>query len=105
VADVFISYSHRDLELVVPIIEQIRSLGYSIWWDHRLFGGHEYRTRIEAEISAAGAVIVVWSRSSSESTWVVSEASVARDLKKLVPVQIEIVRLIDRTLYVIDLTS
>ena len=106
-ADVFLSYSSHDIDFVTPMIEGFGSFGLSVWWDHKLYAGNQYRSAIEKEIAAAGVVIVVWSRNSVESSWVISEAATARDLKKLIPTRIDdCAAPIDfRTLHILDLTS
>jgi molecular chaperone DnaJ len=44
---------------------------------------------IEEEINAAGRVVVLWSKTSVDSTWVLDEANLAKELGKLVPVAID----------------
>ena len=56
--------------------------------DLDLAGGVEYSREIESRINAAKAVVVVWSKTSIESTWVADEAELDRDARKLVPLVI-----------------
>ena len=88
-ADIFISYSRTDRERVALLADALIASGYSTWWDNNLAGGVEYSREIEARITAAKAVVVVWSRASIESTWVADEAELGRDTGKLVPVLID----------------
>jgi len=82
-AEIFISYSRSDRE------RALQSSGYSTWWDNDLPGGVEYSREIESRIHAAKAVVVVWSETSIESTWVADEAELGRDAGKLVPLVID----------------
>jgi len=87
--DIFISYSRADRERVARLAEALRSSGYSAWSDNDLAGGVEYSREIESRINAAKAVVVVWSETSIESTWVADEAELGRDAGKLVPLVID----------------
>ena len=60
-----------------------------VWWDHDLLGGEDYRRRISDILTRIRAAIVIWSRRSVESQWVISEAAAARDRKVLVRVTID----------------
>lgn len=88
-ADIFISYSRSDRERVVRLTDALHSSGYSTWSDSDLAGGVDYSREIEARINAAKVVVVVWSRTSIESTWVADEAELGRDAGKLVPLVID----------------
>jgi hypothetical protein len=83
VAEVFISYSRVDRERVAAIAERLASLGYSTFWDasHHAAGEHQ--------LEAARAVIVVWSASARNSSWVCAEASRALDAGMLIQLRID----------------
>lgn len=88
-ADIFLSYARGDQPRVEALASALNETGYSIWWDKQIEGGRHFAKDIEKEISAAKAVIVVWSESSVESNWVLDEASFGRDEGKLVPVSFD----------------
>jgi tetratricopeptide (TPR) repeat protein len=90
--DLFISYARGDRERVARLAEALQSSGYSVWSDVDLDGGIEYSREIESRIHAAKAVVVVWSETSVESSWVADEAELGRDAGKLVPLVIDDVR-------------
>lgn len=92
-ADIFISYASEDRARVRPLAEALQERGFSVWWDRSLAAGHDYTSVIERELSAAKAVIVVWTQSSSMSTFVRDEAGRARDQGRLVPVLLDAVQL------------
>jgi tetratricopeptide (TPR) repeat protein len=88
-ADIFISYASEDRNRVRPLAEALMSRGFNVWWDRSLAAGQDYTAIIEKELKTAKAVIVVWTRSSSASTFVRDEAGRARDEGRLVPVMLD----------------
>src|SRR5215468_3023912 len=91
-ADVFISYSKGYRPQVEQLANELRSKGFSVWWDTSLVPGDSFRDVITAELAAARAVIVIWNAESVKSDWVCSEASRARARRILIPVRAEDVR-------------
>jgi hypothetical protein len=78
-----------------------------VWWDHRnLRGSQRFRHVIEEAISTARVVIVVWSKTSTESRWVWDEATVALE-KKLVSLRIDMADppMGFRSIHTVDLSS
>src|SRR5438874_8430301 len=63
--------------------------GHSVWWDRRIKGGSQYSTEIEAALTAAEKIVVLWSSKSITSAWVRDEAAVGRDTGRLVPVTLD----------------
>jgi hypothetical protein len=106
-ADVFISYNRSDRPVAEAMARELRQLGVDVWWDHELLGGEDYRRKISELISRTQAAIVIWSRRSVDSQWVISEAAAARERKVLVPVTIdgEQPPIDFRTLHTTDLVS
>jgi len=88
-AEVFISYSRRDLERVRPIVGAIEDAEYSVFWDRDVPPGLTWRQYIGNALEEAKCVIVVWSKNSIESDWVIEEADSARQRRILVPLTIE----------------
>jgi hypothetical protein len=88
-AEVFISYSRQDREAAEAIARELQQLGVEVWWDHDLLGGDDYRARISKLLERTQAAIVIWSRRSVDSQWVMSEAAAARERQVLVPVTID----------------
>lgn len=60
-----------------------------MWWDTLIEGGSAFTKAIAAALDASSAVLVVWSKASVESDWVLDEAMHARDQKKLIPVTLD----------------
>jgi hypothetical protein len=85
-ADVFISYTHADRELTQALAADINRAGYSAWWDTELLPGDNFRRRIDEELAKAKAVVIIWTRASTGSDWVIEEAEEARTSGKLISV-------------------
>jgi hypothetical protein len=92
-ADVFISYKREDRPLVERLAGALEQLGFEVWWDFELLSGESFRQVIRAVIDRCRAAIVVWSRASAQSDFVLDEASYALRLGRLCPVCIEAVEL------------
>ena len=88
-ADVFVSYSRRDKARVAPLVAAIEARGWSVWWDPAIAPGQEFDRIVDAELSAASAVLVVWTPDSVASRWVRGEAREAADRGILVPVRFD----------------
>jgi hypothetical protein len=85
---VFISYSRQDREEASALAKVLQSQGIEVWWDNDLSPGDRFDHVLEQRIRAAEAVVVIWSDGSCISHWVLSEARLARDLNKLIPVHL-----------------
>jgi adenylate cyclase len=92
-ADVFVSYARHDKARVAPVVAAIESKGWTVWWDPDINPGQEFDDQIEAEITAALAVLVVWTPTSVTSRWVRGEAREAAERGVLVPVRFDQARL------------
>jgi hypothetical protein len=86
-ADVFISYAHGDRELAAALAGKLSSRGYSVWWDHELVAGAQFRDVITEQLGKSQYAIVIWTAESVKSKWVVDEAAEAQRLGKLIPVK------------------
>jgi hypothetical protein len=106
-SDIFISYSSEDQDWVLPLAAALSGQGWNVWWDRSILGGQPFDEVIEAELAAARAVVVVWSRNSIDSRWVRAEAKEGLDHKKLIPVFLEEIKppLIFRSIHAINLAS
>ncbi len=91
-ADIFVSYSSEDLMRVKPLVVALEEKGWSVWWDRELVAGHNFDREIEKALDAARCVVVVWSSSSTESTWVRTEANEGLEREILVPLLIDNVK-------------
>lgn len=88
-ADIFVSYSRLDQERAKPVVERLNSLGYSVWSHAEARRGAAFENEVQREVDAARAVLVVWSDSARNASWVIAEAAAARDAGKLVQMRID----------------
>lgn len=88
-ADVFISYAREDQPRAEQLAAAIAVKGWTVWWDRRIQVGKSFSRVIDAELDAARCVLVLWSRKSVESDWVLTEAAEGAQRKILVPVAVE----------------
>jgi hypothetical protein len=88
-ADVFISYSSEDAKLVRELVKIMENQGWSVFWDRDLVVGGDFEKQLEKELALATCVLVVWSKNSTESSWVRAEAHEALKRGCLVPARID----------------
>jgi alkylhydroperoxidase/carboxymuconolactone decarboxylase family protein YurZ len=87
VADIFISYARADLERAKTIAEALQAHGWKVWWDIvSLRTGQPFNRAIQEALSQVACVVVLWSETSIESSWVEAEAYWAWRHKKLASV-------------------
>jgi TolB-like protein/Tfp pilus assembly protein PilF len=86
---VFLSYARLDRPRVQPLVTALEASGLDVWWDARIEGGALFAKTIAAALEASDAVIVVWSKRSIESNWVLDEAMHGRDRRRLIPVSFD----------------
>ena len=73
-AEVFISYAREDSEAVERLVGALAEAGVDCWWDRQMSAGTRFADAIEANLRAAKAVVVIWTRHSVASNWVADEA-------------------------------
>ena len=88
-SDVFISYARSTEPQARRIGEALRALGYGVWRDDEIPAHRAYADVIRERLSAAKAVVVVWSAEAAGSEWVQSEADRARADHKLVQLWVD----------------
>ena len=92
-SDVFISYARADSEKARALAEVLAAHNWSVWWDRTIPPGRHFDSVIEEALDAARCVVVLWSKSSVQSTWVKSESADAMNRSVLVPVLIDDVKI------------
>lgn len=90
----FVSYRRTDLDRVVPMIEQVRMLGWRVWYDVEIAGGSEWNAVLEQRLAACSGVLLFLSQAAVDSKFVRRELQFADSLgKPIIGVQIELARL------------
>lgn len=86
-AQIFISYSRKDISFVRKLAGDLEKAGYDVWWDLTdLRGGDDWLRVIPSAIQASEHFIVVLSPNSVISDWVKKEYTQALSLrKKIIP--------------------
>lgn len=86
-AQVFISYSRKDLSFVEQLATDLKNAGFDVWYDiSGIGGGSRWRVAIENAIRSSQFAIVVLSPDSTASEWVEREFLFASNLKrKIIP--------------------
>ena len=87
--DIFISYAREDKPWAKRLADALEARGWSVWWDAEIPPGETWDEVIERELTAAKAVVVLWSQAAVKKRWVKTEASLALDANKLLPVLID----------------
>ncbi len=89
--DVFISYAREDRALARKLADALLAArGWSVWWDTSLRTGEQFPKRIQEAVAASRCVVVLWSRHSIDSNWVVAEASEGWERQALAPVTLDV---------------
>lgn len=88
-ADIFVSYARKDAERVRTLVELLRAAGWTVFQDKDTRTRALWRDVIERELAVAGCVVAVWTRFSVGSSWVLKEAKMAREHRKLISVRLD----------------
>jgi hypothetical protein len=88
-SDIFISYSREDLDAALRLAGELERQGWSVFWDRTIPAGKSWRDVIGAALDNARCVVVLWSRASIKSDWVLEEADYGRQRQILLPLLIE----------------
>jgi hypothetical protein len=88
-SDIFISYASQDRPRAQVLAQALEQHGWSVWWDRTIPTGKRFEQVIQEALAGARCVMVLWSKQSVTSDWVVEEAEEGRKRHVLVPVFIE----------------
>ena len=87
--EIFISYSHKDLQWVSRLASILEKRGYAVWWDKELLFSQDYADVIEEALNSTKCVLTIWSSESVKSKWVRAESSRGFNQEIMLPVLIE----------------
>jgi hypothetical protein len=81
-AQVFVSYSRRDVRTVDQLVQQIEELGYAVWIDRQSTGHQRYATAIVGALRMSRLVALMCSQNAFTSDHVIREIYLAGEFKK-----------------------
>lgn len=88
--DIFLSYSTQDRGRLRPLFDALAQQGWSVFWDHQsIHTGENWHRKIDESINNSRCVVVVWSKQSVQSEWVLEEASKGKARNVLLPIKID----------------
>jgi formylglycine-generating enzyme required for sulfatase activity len=90
--DIFISYANEDLDRIRSLAAALEAKGWSVFYDRTIPNGKTWRDVIGKGLRDSRCVVVAWSTTSIESTWVQEEADEGRERGILHPVLIDHVK-------------
>ncbi|MBR0405176.1 MAG: leucine-rich repeat protein [Eggerthellaceae bacterium] len=67
---VFVSYSHRDREQILPVIKELYEEGWRIWYDEGLTIGDSYDETLEAHVRDCSAFLLFVTPNSIQSPYI-----------------------------------
>jgi adenylate cyclase len=86
--DVFLSYAREDRTYAERLVAALLAEGFTVWWDRDLYDGQPFANEIDKALRSAKCAIVLWSKHSVDSHWVMSEATLALGNNALVAMRI-----------------
>ena len=79
---IFISYSHKDSDRVIPLIVAMESLGYRVWFDQGIEAGSEWSNNIANHLRSCAAFVSFVSANSMSSENCLDEIAFAKSNNK-----------------------
>jgi NAD-dependent DNA ligase len=90
---IFISYSSKDRSTTRKLAKILEKQGLKVWWDKNLQPGKAFDRAIGKALDESDSIVVLWSKNSVKSDWVLDEAYEGLERKILIPAMIETVKL------------
>ena len=93
-ADIFIAYASEDKERIKPIAEELKKIGWSVFWDHTIPTGETWQSYIKKAIDDSRCMLLVWSFTAvnlEKHFWLSEEAVAGRAKNILLPLKIDLV--------------
>jgi hypothetical protein len=86
--DVFLSFAREDRAYAERLVAALLAEGFTVWWDRDVYDGQPFANEIDKALRSAKCAIVLWSKHSIDSHWVMSEATLALGNNALVAMRI-----------------
>ena len=88
-SQIFISYAREDRESAARLARALEARQLDVFWDRKIRTGKTWRAVIGEKLDLAKCLIVLWSKSSISSDWVIEEAETGKKRGILLPILIE----------------
>lgn len=86
----FVSYSHRDVGKVYPILDELYDCKYRLWYDESCETGNDFRVELRERIEKSDGVLLFVSKSSMLSPFCGMEIITAKECgKRLFPISLD----------------
>jgi len=93
---IFISYSHKDRQRVMLLVQGLQERGYRVWFDQGIRGGEEWPAYIAQHLNQCAVFLPVFTQNYMESRNCMREIHYALKMdRNILPVYMEDVRLAD----------
>jgi len=92
-SSVFISYSSKDRKKAKMFVDLLEGAEFKTWWDKDIPPGARFDQAIDNALNSAKCILVLWSKNSIQSDWVLEEALEAQNRNILIPVKLDKVEL------------
>ena len=81
---IFVSYSHKDFDIICPILDELHKEGYRIWYDEGIEYASDWSECLAEKISSCEILVTFQSKNSLNSPVCVKEIKYADDLNKTI---------------------
>ena len=88
-AHIFISYSSKDRSKTKTLASILEKNGLKVWWDKNLAPGKAFDRAISKALDESESIVVLWSKNSVKSDWVLDEAYEGLERQILIPAMID----------------
>ena len=74
---VFVSYAHKDADMVYPVIGKLHGMGYRLWYDEGIEVGDKWFKVVCDHLRQSACMLLFWSSEAEKSQWVGKEILIA----------------------------
>ncbi|MBI4402049.1 MAG: toll/interleukin-1 receptor domain-containing protein [Nitrospirae bacterium] len=87
-AEIFIGYASKDRARVEPLAKALhdQDQSWSVFWDLNILPADKWRDVLKKELGSAKCIVVIWTRTSVSSDYVLDEAEEGKRRNVLIPV-------------------
>ena len=88
-ADIFVAYSRSEEKTAATICELLELEGWDVFSDRTIQFGEDWNSKLEAELAAAGIILVLWSQRAVTREFVLREARFGAKHGKMIGLRLE----------------